>query len=230
MTNSLPVGSARTGFRQRTSNDWLQIPDRQLVEFCLQGTEEAWVELLRRYHRLILIVLIKTIPAPLRRSGNLLDLSQEVLAKICSNSLRALRELEWRHEGSLRGLLQVTSSTVAHDYLRRWLNQTRDVRRELQLDEIRCDMRSRYSHTATEQGILLEQLAHCLTQRIYAEPNRTRDVAMFLLYYGYGLRSAELARLYRLKIKTVETKLSRLCRFVRLNSPRQSAVHASEPT
>src|SRR5579871_626981 len=155
---------------KQTTASWQEVPDRQLVEFCLQGLEEAWVEFLRRYHRLILGVLIKTIPASLRRSIILRDLLQEVLAKICANSLRVLREFEWRHEGSLRGLLQVMSSTVAHDYLRRVLGQRRDVRQEFPLDELRYDRKAYNSHSATEQKIFLEQLARCLAQKSYRKP------------------------------------------------------------
>jgi DNA-directed RNA polymerase specialized sigma24 family protein len=217
MTCSLEANSLKIAYTRQTTTHWHEVPDRQLLEFCLQSMEDAWVELLRRYHRLILCALVKTIPTYLRCSNIILDLSQEVFVKICANSFRALRELEWRHEGSLRGLLQVTSHTVAHDYLRRLLSPGRDVRREGPLDEIECDRKSHNSHSATEQRILLEQLARCLKQRIYHEPNHTRDIAMFLLYYGYGLRSADLARLYRLNIKTVESKLARFCRLVRMH-------------
>jgi RNA polymerase sigma factor (sigma-70 family) len=187
------------------------------MEFCLQGLEEAWIELLRRYNRLILSVLIKTIPASFRRSGALRDLYQEVIAKICANSLRALREFEWRHEGSLRGLLQAISCRVAHDYLRRWLNLKRDVRRELQLDEVTHNGKFHNSHSAVEQKILLEQLTRYLAQQISQSANRTQDIAIFLLYYHYGLPSADVARIYRLKIKTVESKLARLSRLARVH-------------
>jgi DNA-directed RNA polymerase specialized sigma24 family protein len=217
MTNAAPVSNFKIGSTEQTTAPWQEVPDRQLVEFCLQGLEEAWVELLRRYHRLILSVLIKTIPASLRRSIILRDLLQEVLAKICANSLRALREFEWRHEGSLRGLLQVMSSTVAHDYLRRWLSQSRDIRREFPLEELKYGRKAYNPHSATEQKILLQQLVRCLVERTYHKPNHIRDIAIFLLYYHYGLPSSDLARIYQLNIKTVETKLGRLNRLARLH-------------
>jgi RNA polymerase sigma factor (sigma-70 family) len=216
MTNVVVVSNFKTASLEQTTDPRQKIPDRQLVEFCLQGLEEAWIELLRRYSRLMMGVLMKTIPAYLRQPNVLRDLFQEVLAKICANSLRALREFEWRHESSLRGLLQVVSASVAHDYLRRWLGPGRDIRRESPLEECEYDRKSHHAHSAIEQKILLEQLARCLWQRINDEPNRIRDIAMFLLYYGHGLRSAELARIYQLKTKTVETKLLRLSRLARI--------------
>jgi hypothetical protein len=69
-------------------------------------------------------------------------------------------------------------------------------------------------HTAVEHKILLRQLASRLVQLI-PEPNRTRDIAMFLLYFGYRVTAAELARLYHLGTKTVESKLLRLTRLAR---------------
>ena len=217
MTDAAAASNFKIASTQQTTAPWQEIPDRQLVEFCLQGLEEAWVELLRRYHRLILSVLIKTIPASLRRSVILQDLLQEVLAKICANSLGVLREFEWRHEGALRGLLQVISVNVANDYLRRWLNQRRDMRREFPLDELKYGGKAYNSHSATEQKILLEQLAGCLAQRTCQKPNHIRDIAIFLLYYHYGLPSSDLARIYQLNIKTVETKLTRLKQLVRIH-------------
>jgi len=61
---------------------------------------------------------------------------------------------------------------------------------------------------------LLRQLTGRLAQLI-PEPNRTRDIAMFLLYFGYRVTAAELARLYHLGTKTVESKLLRLSRLAR---------------
>jgi DNA-directed RNA polymerase specialized sigma24 family protein len=217
MINAAAVSHFEIVCTEQTTAPWQEVPDRQLVEFCLQGLEEAWIELLRRYSHLISGVLIKTVPAYLRQASTLPDLFQEVLAKICANSLRVLREFEWRHEGSLRGLLQVISANVANDYLRRWLNQRRDMRREFPLDELKYGGKAYNSHSATEQKILLEQLARCLAQRTCHKPNHIRDIAIFLLYYHYGLPSSDLARIYQLNIKTVETKLTRLKRLARIH-------------
>lgn len=222
MTNAAVVSNCKITSLNQITEPWQEIPDKQLVEFCIQGLEEAWMELLRRYNRAILGVLIRTVPIYLRQNNIIRDLFQEVLAKICANSLRVLREFEWRHEGSLRGLLQVISATVARDYLRRWLAQGRDVRRESPLEEYAYKKKSPYAYSATEQKIFLEQLARNLWKQIHLDPDHVRDIAMFLLYYGHGLRVAELARIYQLNIKTVETKLLRLSRLAREDCGRHS--------
>jgi DNA-directed RNA polymerase specialized sigma24 family protein len=194
---------------------WPGISDRNLVELCLKRDEDAWAELMRRYHLLIVKVSSRTIRRWFRPTPTLLDdLFEEVIVKIGANNFRVLREIEWRHEGTLRGLLQVVSSTVAQDYLRRCLAQSRSLHLEQQLDEFLHDRRVKSAYSAVEHKILLRQIASRLAQLI-PEPNRTRDIAMFLLYYGYRVTAAELAQLYHLGAKTVESKLLRLTRLAR---------------
>jgi DNA-directed RNA polymerase specialized sigma24 family protein len=196
--------------------NWPEIPDRQLVELCLEGSEDAWAELLRRFHRLIAAVLARTVRPWFPVTPDLLeDLHQDVLAKICTNDFRALRELEWRHDGALRGLLQVSAASVAQDYVRRRLAQSRDARLEEPLDELKHDRGTKDSASAAERKIMLEQLAKCLEKVIHTEPDRRRDIAMFLLYYGCRVTAADLARLYHLGIRTVENTVARLSRLAR---------------
>lgn len=218
MTNSHVTISIKTFPGKLTTSYWPGISDRNLVELCLERNEDAWVELMRRYHLLIVKIASRTIRRWFRPIPSLLDdLFQDVLLKICANEFRALRELEWRHEGTLRGLLQVVASTVAQDYLRRCLSLSRSLHLEQQLEEFVHDREVKDPHSAVEHQILLRQLAGRLAQLI-PEPNRTRDIAMFLLYYGYRITAAELARLYHLGTKTVESKLLRLSRLARAPS------------
>jgi DNA-directed RNA polymerase specialized sigma24 family protein len=197
------------------ATDWPGISDRNLVELCLERNEDAWVELMRRYHLLIVKVSSRTISRWFKPTPNLLDdLFKDVLMKICANEFRALRELEWRHEGSLRGLLQVVSSTVAQDHLRRCLSLSRSLHLEQQLEGFAHDREAKSPHREIEHKILLRQIVSRLAQLI-PERDRTRDIAMFLLYYGYRVTAAELARLYHLGSKTVESKILRLTRLAR---------------
>jgi len=215
MTNSLVAISIKTFPSKVTASYWPGVPDRNLVELCLERHEDAWLELMRRYHFLIVKISSRTIRRWFQPTPSLLDdLFEEVLVKICANEFRALRELEWRHEGTLRGLLQVVSSTVAQDYLRRCLTQSRSLHLEQQLEEFVIERDVKGAHSAVEHKILLRQLAGRLAQLI-PEPNRTHDIAMFLLYFGYRVTVAEIARLYHLGTKTVESKLLRLTRLAR---------------
>ncbi|HZS26476.1 MAG TPA: hypothetical protein VFB76_04540 [Candidatus Angelobacter sp.] len=217
MTNSLVAVSTKTFPAKLPTTYWPGISDRTLVELCLERNEDAWIELMRRYHLLIVKVSSRTIRRWFQPTPNLIDdLFEEVLVKICATDFRALRELEWRHEGTLRGLLQVVSSTVAQDYLRRCLCLSRSLHLEQQLEEFVHHREVKSPHLAVENKILLRQIAGRLAQLI-PEPNRTRDITMFLLYYGYRVTAAEIARLYHLGIKIVESKLLRLSRLARVH-------------
>jgi DNA-directed RNA polymerase specialized sigma24 family protein len=216
MTNSVVAISIKTFPGELTTTNCAEVSDQNLVELCVERDEDAWLELMRRYHLLIVKIVSRTIRRWFQPTPSLLDdLFEDVLAKICASDFRALRELEWRHEGTLRGLLQVVSSTVAQDHLRRCLSLSRSLHLEQQLEEFVHDREVKSPHSAVEHKILLRQLACRLAQLIPHEPNRTRDIAMFLLYYGYRVTAAELARIYRLGTKTVESKLLRLTRLAR---------------
>jgi DNA-directed RNA polymerase specialized sigma24 family protein len=215
MTNSVVAISIKTFPGELTTTNCAEVSDQNLVELCVERDEDAWLELMRRYHLLIVKIASRTIRRWFQPTPSLLDdLFEDVLVKICASDYRALRELEWRHEGTLRGLLQVVASTVAQDYLRRCLTQSRCLHLEQQLEEFIHDRQIKDTHSAIEHKILLRQLANRLAQLI-PEPNRTRDIAMFLLYYGYRVTAAELARLYHLGTKTVESKLLRLSHLAR---------------
>jgi len=197
--------------------NWQDLPDQKMVELCLAGDEDEWVEFLRRYRRLIAGVAAKTILRSFRPAVSLIhDLVQDTITRICVNEFRALRELEWRHEGALKGLLQITASTTAQDYLRKWLSEKRDLRKEDSLEQpgLVVPVQERPADKV-EQNILLQQLARCLTRVTESESDSTRDIAIFLLFYGCKITAADLSRLYKLNVKKVENTLARLGRLAR---------------
>ncbi|MGZ4853712.1 MAG: RNA polymerase sigma factor [Candidatus Angelobacter sp.] len=197
--------------------NWQELSDRKLVELCLQGIEDAWAELLRRYRRLIARVAAKTIRGIHPVTSSVLeDLIQDSLARIVANDCRALRDLEWLHEGSLRGLLQKTASTAAQDYLRKQLSEKRNIWNEVSLEEPDLVLPTSEDSSATlQQKILLDQLARCLEKLIRSEADCTRDVAIFRLFYGYRITAADLSRFYEMNLRKVENTLARLGRLAR---------------
>jgi hypothetical protein len=197
--------------------DSRELPDRKLVELCLERDEDAWAEFLRRYCRLIAGVVAKTI----RRSfpptqGMVQDLFQKTLVRICEKDFRALRELQWLHDGALRGLLQMTASTAAQDHVREALSEKRDIRKVKSLEEPGLAVPEPESFAGrVEQKILLDQLARCLQKVIQSEPDCVRDIAMFLLYFSFKVTALDLSRLYHLNVRKVENTVARLGRLAR---------------
>jgi DNA-directed RNA polymerase specialized sigma24 family protein len=198
--------------------NWQELTDRELVELCLQGNEDAWREFLRRYSRLLAGVAAKTLRRYFPNSSQIQELVaeavQDAILRICANNFRALRELEWRHEGALRGLLQITAATASHDLARKRLSPKWDVRQEESLEEPGLVIPEKEStEDRMQHPILLKELVRCLAKVIHGEPDAKRDIAMFLLYFGFRVTAPDLARLYKLNVRKVENTVARLGRL-----------------
>jgi len=198
--------------------NWQELSDHKLVELCLEGNQDAWVGFLRRYRLLLIRVAAKTLRvAGVTSTASLLeDLFQESLARILGKDMRALRELRWLHEGSLRGLLLSTGTTAAQDWLRKEFSEKRDKSKEDSLTNLDMVVPTPTDLATTlEQKILLDQLMNCLQRLIRDEADCIRDIAIFRLFYGYRVTAADLARVYKMNLRKVENTLARLARLAR---------------
>jgi len=196
---------------------WPEVPDKELVALCLQRSEDAWCELLRRYERRMGAVVANSLRKWTRPHPELVaDLVYATLKKVVANDFRALREFQWLHDHALFGFLMKVASNTAADYRRRQLAPAHDQNKEVALDQPALPPQADSSNFAkTDHRILLEELARCLEKLIRTEVNRTRDIAMFLLYFGQSVTASDLARVYQLSIKAVENTVARLGRIAR---------------
>ena len=193
--------------------NWTELSDRELVENCLQsmGTE-AWGEFLRRFQPLIARVVTKSIRRWSRPTGNLVDdLVQSSLRKICDNNCRALQGFRWMHENSFRGFLKVVASNVVQDHFRKYP----PTRVEEDLEEVGPEVLKTEPFIRVETEALVYKLTTCLQKLLSSEADFKRDLAMFLLYYRYGLTAKEISGLYPLTVKAVENTLLRLVRIAK---------------
>ena len=194
--------------------NWQERSDRELVESCLQDNQQqAWTEFLRRFQPLMAAVVAKTIRRWMLPNRSLVDdLVQSSLRKICDNNCRAMRSFRWLHENSFRGFLKVVSSNVVQDHFRKYPTS----RVEGDLEEVGPEaLRSEASTRSVETEALVHKLVECLQRLLSAEADFNRDLAMFLLYYRYGLTAKEISGLYPLTLKAVENTLLRLVRIAR---------------
>lgn len=195
----------------------LELSDRKLVELCLEGNEDAIAELLRRYKRMVARVVARTLNAAnLKPTLAVDDLMQEAWARVTVDNFRPLRDLQWLHDGALRGLLQIAAATATQDYIRKRFSEKRDVRKEESLTEIGAFLPASGNVVANvEYKILVEQLIKCLGGLIRHETDCIRDLAIFQLFYRYRITAADLARVYRMNVRKVENTLARLGRLAR---------------
>lgn len=191
-----------------------ELSDRKLVELCLEGNGDAIAELLRRYKRMVARVVAKTLNAAnLKPTSMVEDLVQEAWARVMVDDMRPLRELEWLHDGALRGLLQIAAATATQDYIRKIFSEKRDIRKEESLTAFVPAPGNIVANV--DYKILLDQLIKCLGALIRQETDCIRDLAIFRLFYCYRITAADLARVYRMNVRKVENTLARLVRLAR---------------
>ena len=194
--------------------NWQGISDRELVELCLQDNQrEAWTEFLRRFQPLMAAVVARTIRRWMPPNRSLVDdLVQSSLRKICDNNCRAMRGFRWLHENSFRGFLKVVSSNVVQDHFRKYpTTRVEEGLEDVGQDLVKTDVSTR----SVETEALVHKLVACLQKLLSAEADFNRNLAMFLLYYRYGLTAKEISGLYPLTLKAVENTLLRLVRIAR---------------
>jgi DNA-directed RNA polymerase specialized sigma24 family protein len=194
-----------------------ELSDRKLVEVCLEGNKDAIAELLRRYKRMVARVVAKTLNAAnLKPTSVVEDLMQEAWARVTVDDMRPLRELEWLHDGALRGLLQIAAATATQDYIRKIFSNKRDIKKEESLTEIGAFLPAPGNIAANvDYKILLDQLIKCLEGLIRHETDCIRDLTVFLLFYRYRITAADLARVYGMNVRKVENTLARLGRLAK---------------
>jgi RNA polymerase sigma-70 factor (ECF subfamily) len=196
---------------------------QDLLQLCLATQDPAlWQELNHRVQPLISRVVVKTVnrcrwvsPDPALVD----DLIQDTFVKLFANDCRALREFQFEHENSFFGFLKTVASNVAQDYLRREYSPKHggDLEEE-DLDKISTIVPARTSFADdTHAQILIAEIQRCLEQELAHEPNFSRDIAIFWLYYRFGLTAKAISQIpsIGLTVKGVESTLLRLTRLVR---------------
>lgn len=191
-----------------------ELSDRDLVEACLRSNrEETWEEFLRRFQPLLAAVAAKTLRRWMRPNPALVDdLVQSALRKLFDNNCRAIRGFRWLHDNSFRGFLKVVASNIVQDHFRKYP----PTRVEEDLEQVGPEvLKTEAFSQSVETEALVQKLIACLEKLLSAEADLKRDLAMFLLYYRYGLTAKEISGLYHLTVKAVENTLLRLVRIAR---------------
>lgn len=193
----------------------------ELVRRCsLQGDIGAWNEFVRRFHRLIAVVVLRTA----RRLGDsssqtIDDLIQETYLKLCADDFRVLRNFEARHSGAFVGFVQVVTANVVRDHFKLSRSHRRGADRLQEAPEHfnpAAPDGGSGSPKAIERAVLIQEiqqyLDHCLP-----ETDRDRNMRIFWLYYRAGLSAVAIAALpgIGLTTKGIESLILRITRELR---------------
>jgi RNA polymerase sigma-70 factor, ECF subfamily len=192
-----------------------------LVRRCAASRNpEAWEEFVRRFHRLIATVILRTAGRLGDASKQTVDdLLQETYLKLCADNFRILRSFEEQHPDAFTGYVKVITANVVRDHFKSVHTQKRGAG---QLEQIEEDFvppaaqDSAGSPQSIERSVLLQELTRHLDSCL-AGPDYERNRRIFWLHYRAGLSARAIADLpgIRLSSKGVESILSRLTRDLR---------------
>jgi RNA polymerase sigma-70 factor (ECF subfamily) len=188
----------------------------ELAERCARSGEvAAWEEFVRRFHRLIAKVILRTAVRYGDSSKETVDdLIQETYLKFCADNHRILCNFDHRHPDAFTGFVQVVAANVARDHFRSSYSKRRGGN---QLEGISEDFvppageNSPGSARVIERAVLIEEIRSNLDLCV-AGSDYERSCRIFWLYYRAGLSASAIASLpgIGLTTKGVESLILRI--------------------
>lgn len=197
------------------------LSDEKLLLRCIQTDDTAaWEEFIRRFHRLIAKVVLRTcIRWGTFSNETVDDLIQETYLKLSADRCRLLREFESRHPNSFMGYLQMVAANLAKDHFKAIHSQTRGSCQVEQMPEdfiaIAHD-NSAGSPQMIERDVLIEEIARHVEDCVKG-PDAERNRKIFWLRFQAGLSAAKIAALPDINLteKGVESLIFRILNDVR---------------
>ena len=205
----------------------------ELVRRCSASrSAEAWEEFVRRFHRLIATVILRTANRLGDSSKQTVDdLIQETYLKLCADNFRVLRSFEQQHPDAFTGYVKVVAANVVRDHFKSFHTQKRGAGQLEQLEDgfvPAAAENSVGSPASIERAVLIHEITRQL-ELCVAGPEQERNSQIFWLHYRAGLSARAIAELpgIGLTTKGVESIILRITKELRerLAEPRVVGVH-----
>jgi RNA polymerase sigma-70 factor (ECF subfamily) len=193
----------------------------ELVRQCSASrSSEAWEEFVRRFHRLIATVTLRTASRLGDSSKQTVDdLIQETYLKLCADNFRILRTFEQQHPDAFTGYVKVVTANVVRDHFKSSYTQKRGAGHLEQIGEDFVPAAaedSAGSPKSIERAILIQEITHHLDICV-AGPDQERNSRIFWLHYRAGLSARAIADLpgVGLTTKGIESIIMRITKELR---------------
>ena len=210
----------------------------ELVRRCsASGEIDAWEEFVRRFHRLIATVVLRTAQTLGDASAPTVDdLIQETYLKLCSSNFRLLREFEQRNPDAFVGFVKVVAANVTRDYFKALRSKKRGANLLMDapdLASLNAPDEGVGNPEAIERRVLLQEIQHFL-EICTAGPDQERKQTVFWLYYRAGLSAGAIAALPEVELTTkgVESLILRVTKELReqMTSPTKTEDRRNKNT
>lgn len=204
-------------------------PLNELIRACARSNDAAaWEEFVRRFHRLIAVVALRTARRWGHTSPDLLDdLIQDTFLKLCADRGAFLEKLQTERPDAIFGYIKVLTANLVHDHFKALNSQKRgrNITSALTDDHEITGSPGCAStgHESMERAVLIGQIDVSL-RAIDTGPNGERDRRIFWLYYRVGLSASAIAAIpgITLTTKGVESTLLRLTKQIKQKLCRES--------
>lgn len=208
--------------------------DEELLRRCANGGDsDDWRDFVRRFHKLIAIVILRI--SDQYGSGNkdvADELVQETFLKLCANKCAVLKAFDPRHPNAIYGFLRVVAANVAHDHFRALMASKRggrvmsdaDLEESGILETVPGD-----GAQSVERTVLVREV-HASLGDVLPGDEHARERLIFRLYFQQGLTAAAIAALPQigLSVKGVESVLLRAVKLVREHLQRRESTPSRE--
>jgi RNA polymerase sigma-70 factor (ECF subfamily) len=201
--------------------NYSSISIEELLRRCsASGEIDAWGEFVRRFHRLIAIVVLRTAnrlgDCPPQTAD---DLIQETYLKLCADNCRLLRNFDERHPNAFPGFVKVVAANVVRDHFKASYSRKRGDHKVESISEATVPAAgddSIGSPKKIERAVLIQEVQDHL-EFCGAGEEHDRNVRIFWLYYRAGLSAGAIAALpgMGLTTKGVESTLLRITKELR---------------
>ena len=214
--------------------NYSSISIEELVRRCAASSSpEAWEEFVRRFHRLIATVILRTASRLGDSSKQTVDdLIQETYLKLCADDFRILRSFEQQHPDAFTGYIKVVTANVVRDHFKSAHTKKRGAGHLEQLEEDFVPIAgedSAGSPKSIERTILIHEITRHLDVCI-AGPDQERNTRIFWLHYRSGLSARAIAELPGIVLTTkgVESIILRITRELRTRMAEPKGGAAAE--
>jgi len=202
--------------------DYAAMPSNDLALLCFEGGDEsAWAEFIRRFHPLIVRIVLRVAHQWGEHSPQVVDdLVQDTYLKLCAERASLLQSFEPAHKDAIYGYVKVFTANLVRDRFKARRSVKRGgstVHASIEDDDPAPGTRESSSAVALiERDILIQQVGACL-KTVCSGPSSERDSRIFWLYYRAGLPASAIAALPTIGLSTkgVETTILRLTRQIR---------------
>jgi RNA polymerase sigma-70 factor (ECF subfamily) len=193
----------------------------ELVRQCSRSrSPQAWEEFVRRFHRLIATVILRTANRLGDSSKQTVDdLIQETYLKLCADDFRLLRSFEQHHPDAFTGYIKVVTANVVRDHFKSAHTKKRGSGRLEQMEEDFVPIAGEDpagSPKSMERAVLIQEITRQLDICV-AGPDQERNSQIFWLHYRAGLSARAIADLPGLGLTTkgVESIIMRVTKELR---------------